>query len=312
MFESGLLHAARVAIVRGMKTPTWCGPRGLITRAVVDLGGGQCRVFGARQFRKGIVTHVAPTGLDHQIPFSTTSAWRLSRWNGINDAIAILFMIGSSCFALGGVQAALPGSGLEMLRSTFAQNLVFFIGSIFFTTAAFLQWRQSVGKDLRKVHLEAYGPVRWWDWRPQDCGYMASITQFAGTILFNFNTGDALLNPSGWLADDALVWTPNMVGCVLFLVSSWYGCIEIGQSAFSWEPRNYSWWIAWSNMAGSVFFQLSAFLSVALPDGGLSDLGGLASGFTALGAVGFFVAALLMLPESRDVPTHPKFAADRG
>ena len=48
---------------------------------------------------------------------------------------ALLFAIGSVCFALG----ALPG--YASLVGTTADNATYAIGSVFFTVASFIQWR---------------------------------------------------------------------------------------------------------------------------------------------------------------------------
>lgn len=294
--------------------PRLSGPGKLLTRAVFDDKSGHLLVLHSRQYRKGLPPHLAPHGADHRIPISTRAAWARVRFGGLNGWIALLFMVGSLCFGVAGMQAAFPDGGFVFLRAVPVQNLVFFIGSAFFTSAAFLQWQQSIQADLRTAHL-ARGRWRWWDWRPHDAGYMASFTQFIGTILFNLNTGDPFLFSGGWLTQDIAVWTPNMIGSILFLVSSIYACIEVGQKFWSFEPRSFSWWIAQSNLIGSVFFQLSAILSISLPAAASTGSQGLAfyaSLCTALGALGFFLAAFLMLPEQADQPQHPEAGSRLG
>src|SRR5262245_21889449 len=74
--------------------------------------------------------------------------------------IGVLFMIGSACFALASLPAA---SDL----SDQAVGVTYFIGSIFFTTAAFEQLRVARGE----------GNEVW-----------AAGVQFAGTLFFNATT----------------------------------------------------------------------------------------------------------------------------
>lgn len=282
--------------------PRFAGPGRLVTRAVIDLADGRGHwVLGARQFRKGIPPHHAQAGHDHLVPASKIHQVRIPGMRNLNDWIAVLFMIGSACFLIAGVQAAFPDAGFPALRTAHTQNLVFFIGSIFFTSAAGLQLLQSIRHDVRQAH-QTSGTHSWWDWRPNDPGYMASLTQFAGTLLFNLNTGNPLWLRGGWLAEDALVWIPNFFGSILFLISSIYGCLEIGQRWFAFQPRNVSWWIAQANLLGSVLFQVSAFLSITLPDALPQIWSTAASLCTASGAVGFFLAAALMIPEQADHP----------
>lgn len=282
--------------------PRFAGPGKLVTRAVIDLADGHGHwVLGARQFRKGIPPHHAQPGCDHVIPDSRIRRLRPPGMRHLNDWIAVLFMIGSACFLIAGVQAAFPDAGFPMLRVVQAQNLVFFIGSIFFTSAAGLQLLQSIRHDVRRAHQDQENRA-WWDWRPNDPGYMASLTQFAGTLLFNLNTGNPLWLRGNWLDEDLLVWTPDFIGSVLFLVSSIYGCLEVGQRLFAFQPRNVSWWIAQANLLGSILFQVSAFLSIALPYALPQIWSITASLCTAGGAAGFFVAAALMIPEQADHP----------
>ena len=60
-----------------------------------------------------------------------------------------------------------------------------------------------------------------------------------------------------------------------------------------------SWWIVSANLGGSIAFLISAFAAYIDPQNGqvwrlpLANLG------TFVGAVGFFVGALLLIPEMR-------------
>src|SRR5271170_4861710 len=68
----------------------------------------------------------------HPKPQPQGSTWWAPR--AIAWWIGVLFAVGSSCFALG----ALPAFATAV--DTNADNLTYFIGSLFFTTAAFLQY----------------------------------------------------------------------------------------------------------------------------------------------------------------------------
>ena len=99
-----------------------------------------------------------------------------------------------------------------------------------------------------------------------DWGGGASLTHLVGTIMFNLNTADAMITGMTWRETDLLVWTPNMVGCVCFLVASYLAYAEVSHGAASFAPRSVSWWIAVVNLLGSVAFQLSALYSFAGPE----------------------------------------------
>ena len=55
----------------------------------------------------------------------------------LNGAIAVLFMIGSACFAIGSVPAYLNAVGGPI------DGVTYFVGSIFFTTASLFQLVQA-------------------------------------------------------------------------------------------------------------------------------------------------------------------------
>ncbi len=162
--------------------PQLFGPGRLITRAVFSHESGHLLVLHGRSYRKGLAPHLAPQGSDHRIPISARVDWARVRFTGLNGWMACLFMIGSLCFGVAGMQAAFPESGFPAMRTVSSQNGVFFVGSLFFTVAAFLQWQQSIQADLQYSHLPRKR-WRWRAWRPRDAGYMAAVTQFIGTIL---------------------------------------------------------------------------------------------------------------------------------
>ena len=73
-----------------------------------------------------------------------------------------------------------------------------------------------------------------------------------------------------------------------------------------WDPKARSWRCTWLNMAGSVFFGLSAIGAYVIPS--TSDFVSLfwANAGTFLGAICFLVAALL---SRRDIPADVAPAA---
>lgn len=178
-----------------------------------------------------------------------------------------LFAIGSTFFALGTAPyfSAAAGAGTT--------NVLCFIGSWFFTSAAWMQLRLSdPGAEL--------------DW-------LSAAVQFAGTVLFNISTGSAV-----WAQSVPerrhLVWTPDAVGSLAFLVSGVLAVVAVR----ALTPRSRDWQAGWINMAGSVAFGISAAgayvrRSGATEDEWVANLG------TFLGALCFLAAALLILPRSR-------------
>lgn len=209
--------------------------------------------------------------------------------------IAVLFTIGSSCFALG----ATPGY-IDLVGAQ-ADATTFFIGSLFFTTAAFLEYLQVVNADRRPPTAVAEGAPRprrrLLSFEPHRLDWWAVAVQLLGTLLFNYSTFHALdlsLDPQGI---NRVVWFPDWLGSACFLIASGAALLELGRGWFSWRPHELEWWVANLNMLGSIAFGVSAVASRIVVEQGeprnqeLSNLG------TFVGAWCFAAAAVLLLPE---------------
>jgi hypothetical protein len=280
-----------------------CGPGPFVTHRVHRLPDGGYLVASSRRHRKGLGPHRVADAPSAERPPSVHAAafrhlWapkRLAWW------IAVLFAIGSALFTVGGVGATWPQAVPAVLRDASVLNRVFVVGAIFFTSAAWLQWLEALNGDVADALGDgAQRRWRWLGWRPRNLGYLASAIQLVGTVMFNFNTMDALLTGLSWKGEDVLVWIPNMVGCICFLVASYLAYAEVSHGAVSFAPRSVSWWVAVANLLGSVAFQLSALYSFAGP--GPAAAGALfrAGFYTAAGGVCFLVGSYLMIPELFD------------
>ena len=208
----------------------------------------------------------------------------------LNSTIAWLFMVGSACFALGAVPAYAGAVGAVADASTY------FIGSIFFTSASFLQLAQSQSLEMAPGALadDVPGDARLAAWLPHDRNWLAAVTQFPGTLAFNVSTLFAISTSLTVSQVDRAVWRPDFVGSTLFLVSSGFAILALGP-----RPGRYLRSIAWINMAGSVAFMISALGSFLLPSTGSAVNVLWADAGTFAGAVCFFAGAALMLPAWR-------------
>ena len=90
--------------------------------------------------------------------------------------------------------------------------------------------------------------------------------------------------------DELLVWRPDALGSVCFLVASWLAFAEAGHGWLSWRPHDLGWTIAALNLGGSIFFGLSAIGAYVVPSTGELLSATLANGGTFLGAIGFLSA----------------------
>lgn len=179
-----------------------------------------------------------------------------------------LFVIGSALFATG------TAPGFSVLAGAGAANVACFVGSWFFTSAAWIQL----------VRSGPEGSVEW---------YSAAV-QLAGTVLFNVSTASAVWTHAV-LAERRLVWAPDATGSLAFLVSAALGIAAVSATVGRWVPRSRDWQAQWVNMIGCVAFAISAVGAFVFKTGTTADAD-LANTGTFVGALCFLAAALLVLP----------------
>src|SRR3954468_21538796 len=113
--------------------------------------------------------------------------------------MALLFAAGSLCFVIG------PFPGYADLVGPGADAVTFFVGSILFTGGGALQaW---LAYPERRVG--AAGQAAW----------RAAAIQFAGTLFFNATTFRAMHTALSSPEYDKLVWRPDALGSICFLLS---------------------------------------------------------------------------------------------
>ena len=178
-------------------------------------------------------------------------------------------------------------------------GLTFFVGSIFFTCASYLSFVEAANSPGT---IEA-GPVRpppvpAADWRPRSIDWWATAIQLVGTVYFNVMTFLALYDNWSVSQENRLVWRPDVVGSICFLVASYLAWAEVCHSVGRLRFGELSWWIVVLNLLGSVFFGISAIGAYVNPDTG--DVTNLRwdNGGTFLGALCFLIAAVMLIPEA--------------
>jgi hypothetical protein len=176
--------------------------------------------------------------------------------------MALAFAVGSLCFLVG------PFPGYVDLVGDKADSITFFVGSIFFTTGGALQtWlafpdRREPGR----------GRAAW----------LTATIQSAGTLFFNRSTFQAMSHALSNAHYNQLVWRPDALGSVCFLVSG-----VIGFRAFRRDG-----WQAAVNLLGCVFFGISAVAGYVVPSkGSMLDVAA-ANWNTSLGAACFLACAI--------------------
>ena len=111
-----------------------------MTRVARVLADGRLLIATSRRHRKGLALHEVAAPDAGRIAPTRARAWshwwapgRLGWW------VAAVFMVGSAHFMVGGWAATWPAVAPAVLRSAAVLNGVFFVGSLFFTGAAYLQ-----------------------------------------------------------------------------------------------------------------------------------------------------------------------------
>jgi hypothetical protein len=184
------------------------------------------------------------------------------RWMGLS------FAIGSLCFLVG------PFPGYAKLVGAEATAITFFVGSIFFTTGGALQ---------TSLAWHERGSDAWW----------TAVVQSVGTVCFNVSTALALHTSVSNADYDRLVWRPDAVGSVCFLVSGVI-CFRARRPGDGWGPP--------VNLLGCVFFGISAVAGYVVPShGDVVDLAA-ANLNTALGAACFLACGLISARRGRSRP----------
>lgn len=189
--------------------------------------------------------------------------------------MALFFASGSTCFLIG------PFPGFANLVGEAADAVTFFVGSILFTAGGALQ--SSLAFPERRS--SGAGRAAWW----------AAIVQSAGTLFFNRTTYQAMHTALANPEYNKLVWRPDLLGSICFLVS---GAIAYRASArHGWLPvrKGRAWWEPSINLMGCIFFGVSAIAAYVVPSSGsVIDLAAV-NWNTSLGAACFLACALATL-----------------
>jgi hypothetical protein len=201
------------------------------------------------------------------------------------------FAIGSALFALGSAPGFAEWAGSTVAGSSF------FVGSWFFTFAAFVQLQLCGPLRSRAIPIGGSQRVGREVHRSE---WFSAAVQFFGTIAFNISTGAALVVHS--IVDvDHYSWRPDVYGSIAFLISSALAVYATDLYRRRDEPDAPGWSATVLNTIGSIAFGFSAVGAYVDASGDvLKPL--LSQGGTFVGALCFLVASLISLPRRADVP----------
>ena len=183
-------------------------------------GGGQATWESRPARRRGAITVRSEPGGRRTTSAPPAIARRLRR---VNWVAAGAFTFGGSLFALGAAIAQL-GSG----DATTAAS-IYFAGGIFFSTGGYASLLGAINapRSLGPDGTPAAGRWRWWSYEPDRIDWLSTFVLFAGTLAFGVSLVNAFLKGLTTHQANRLIWSPEMIGCILFLISGHLAMTEI-------------------------------------------------------------------------------------
>lgn len=205
--------------------------------------------------------------------------------------MSVLFSAGALCFAVAAVasQWGTPGEWIDV---------TFFVGSIMFTSAAYLQYLETVNVEHDPVPGARRQRWRPASWEPRRIDWLAALIQLIGTLFFNLSTFAAMRHGLSTHQTNRRVWAPDVFGSICFLISSELAYAEVCHRWICLRSRSLPWRIVALNLLGSIAFGAAAIASLLEPSTGLPVSARIANAGTALGGLCFFLAALALMPEA--------------
>ena len=212
------------------------------------------------------------------------------RLRRVNWVAAGAFTLGGLLFALGAVVAQI-GSGNAASAAS-----IYFVGGIMFTTGAYASLLGAINAPRG---VEADGTVtadrwRWWSYESERIDWLATFVLFAGTLAFGVSLIASFINGLDTRGVDRLVWRPEVIGCVLFLIS---GHLAMGEICHRFKPclrrRDLGWAIVAINQVGSILFMVAALAAFTRPETMDEVNVGIANWGTLLGAACFAIGGVM-------------------
>lgn len=221
---------------------------------------------------------------------ASADAEALGRLRRLNALASGAFVAGGGLFAFGAAVAQF-GSGDAVVCAS-----IFFAGGLFFNLGGYTSLLQVLNAPR---HFEGGGRLvtadwRWWGYEPMRLDWLSTFVLFAGTLVFAVNLLDSFLQGLTAQQVNRLIWTPDVIGCALFLVSGHLAFAEIcHRSRPCLRSRSLGWWVVAVNQVGSVLFMVSALAAFTRPATGSLVNSDIANWGTLAGALCFSVGGVL-------------------
>lgn len=263
------------------------------TRLTWHPPGGGTAVWESRLARRrGVLAVRAPgEAAGRHVAADTPALVRLRR---LNVLASLAFVVGGGLFATGAAVAQFASGDATECAS------IYFTGGLFFNTGGYVSLLQVINAPRHVAGGEGRLVARrwqWWSYEPMRVDWAGTFVLFAGTLVFGVNLLDSFLKGLSAQQANRLIWVPDVIGCVLFLISGHLGFAEICHGRPCLRPRGWGWWIVAVNQLGSVLFMTSALAAFTRPaTGGLVNAD-VANWGTLTGALCFSAGGFLQLFE---------------
>jgi len=205
----------------------------------------------------------------------------------INAVAATAFVIGGSLFSIGALLAQAHVGGPRLAA------VVFMVGGVFFTTGGYASVLQVANAPREVDGVVRASAWRWWSTEPGRLDWASAVALFVGTLYFGASLAVALLGDLTIAQLHRLVWSPEIIGCVLFLVSGHLALTEMHRDRPPGARADLGWWIVVVNQVGSALFMVSALAAFVRPSTGDELAVGIANWACFSGAACFAVAGAM-------------------
>ena len=227
---------------------------------------------------------------DGSVGISSVPGAIAKRLRRVNWVAAGAFTVGGSLFTLGAAESQL-GSGDAATAAS-----IYFGGGLFFSTGGYASLLGAINapRSLDATGAPVAGRWRWWSYEPHRIDWLSTFVLFVGTLAFGVSLIHSFLTGLTTQQVNRMIWTPEMIGCVMFLVSGHLGMVEIcHRSRPCLRRRDLAWWIVAVNQVGSILFMISALAAFTRPATGSEVNVTIANWGTLTGALCFAVGGIL-------------------
>ena len=221
------------------------------------------------------------------LPAPRSVATRLRRMNWV---AAVAFTIGGSLFAVG-AWVAQVGSGDATTSAS-----IYFAGGLFFNAGGYGSLLSAINapRGVEPDGTLTAGRWRWWSYEPYRVDWLSTFVLFVGTLAFGISLIDSFLDGLTTQGENRLIWAPELIGCVLFLIS---GHLAMSEICHRFRPclrrHDLGWGIVAVNQVGSILFMISALAGFIRPETSSELNVAVANWGTFAGAVCFAVGGMM-------------------